>query len=92
MISQNECTINIIISSTSTSTSILQSSSVQFSPVQFNMNTQPIVNQEIKNPFSMKGNLSDFKKAFPGISNLDEAYVAPVVPPVRRRVIKQKTT
>jgi len=56
------------------------------------MNTQPIVNQEIKNPFSMKGNLSDFKKAFPGISNLDEAYVAPVVPPVRRRVIKQKTT
>jgi len=87
LISQNECTINIIISSTSTSTSILQSSSVQF-----NMNTQPIVNQEIKNPFSMKGNLSDFKKAFPGISNLDEAYVAPVVPPVRRRVIKQKTT
>ena len=70
----------------------VQFSSVQFSSVQFNMNTQPIVNPEIKNPFSMKGNLSDFKKAFPGISNLDEAYVAPVVPPVRRRVIKQKTT
>lgn len=59
------------------------------------MNTQPTVSQEIKNPFSMKGNMNDFKKAFPGISNLDEAYVAPVVPPEpqnRRRVLRRKKT
>ena len=43
----------------------------------------------------MKGNLSDFKKAFPGISNLDEAYAGPVVqsePQNRRRIIRRKKT
>ena len=59
------------------------------------MNTQPTVSQEIKNPFSMKGNIHDFKKAFPGISNLDEAYAGPVVqsePQNRRRILRRKQT